>query len=40
MPRVKLTKAVIDALPTPPSNVVWIGFLGYGFFKLAERAFL
>ena len=21
-------------------NVVWIGFLGYGFFKLAERAFL
>ena len=21
-------------------NLVWIGFLGYGFFKLAERAFL
>ena len=21
-------------------NLVWIGFLGYGFFKLAERPFL
>ena len=21
-------------------NLVWIGFLGYGFFKLVERSFL
>jgi len=31
MPRVKLTKTVIDALPTPPSDIVYWGAALPGF---------